>query len=565
MAPEQAVDPAAPGREARGSPRVLALCVPDLPLQRLRRARGGERGAAPGLLAVVHEGRVVACDPAARAQGVRPGDSAVQAEAACAGLELAPLDAAADREALEALAEALLGLVPAVELAPPDALLLDASAARLAAPRPGSPPEEAEALLLGRVLALAGEMGYRCRAALASGKGPARALARHGRGGARPVPPGETAAALAPLPLAALPGIPPDLAAQLAGLGIVEVGALARLPPETLAHRFGLFAGLLLGLSRGEDPAPLAPWEPLRLPEESFDLESPVDSAEPLLFALKRVADRAAARLAGRGLGATRLDLALRLDPRGEARLAVPLARPGAAASAWLLVLRERLLALRLEAPVAGLRLAVGEAAPAPPEQLGLGERPEQLRALETVLARLAARLGEGAAFAAAPADRHRPEAAYRTGPFAGKEGRKGKRTVPRAPGARGAAPAPPLRRGRGRAASTTSLAGEGAARLPPGEEPASPPAAELPRPTRLLASPVALVALGEGGRLAAVRCQGRTHRVLALSPPERLAGEWWTEPFARDYHRALLEGLGACWVYRDGTDGRLWLHGFFD
>jgi protein ImuB len=91
----------------------------------------------------------------------------------------------------------------------------------------------------------------------------------------------------------------------------------------------------------------------------------------------------------------------------------------------------------------------------------------------------------------------------------------------------------------------------------------ARPPRAE--RPTRLLARPQALVALGEGGRLTALRLAGRTLRVLALSPAERLAGEWWSDPFDRDYHRATLEGLGDCWIYRDAGDGRLWLHGFFD
>ena len=94
---------------------------------------------------------------------------------------------------------------------------------------------------------------------------------------------------------------------------------------------------------------------------------------------------------------------------------------------------------------------------------------------------------------------------------------------------------------------------------------PASPPLAEVCRPTRLLPAPLPLVALGEGGRVAAVRCQGRTCRVLSFSRPERLAGEWWSEPFDRDYHRAVVEGLGECWIYRDGADGRLWLHGFFD
>lgn len=516
MGPELAAAGSAPG-----IPRVLALCLPDLPLQRIRRGR--DRGDRP--LAVVHEGRVVCCDPVARAQGVRPGDSAVQAEAACAGIEISPLDPAADEAALEALAEALLQLAPAAEIAPPDGLLLDASAARLLLP-PAAPPEvDAEALLLERAVALAAEQGYRCRAALASGKGPARALARHGGGRGAPVPPGATAAALAPLPLAALPGIPPDVADRLAGLGIADVGSLSRLPPETLAHRFGRLAAALARLARGEDPSPLAPYQPQRLPEEAIELPAPAESAEPLLFAAKRLADRVAARLAGRGLGATRLDLRLRLDPssgQGEARLEVSLARPSAAASRWLLVLRERVFALRLDGPVAGVALAVGEAAPALPEQLALGDRPEELRALETVLSRLAARLGDGAFFAAEPRDRHRPEAAYAPRPFEGKrKGRKG------------------------------------------GD--ASPPLGEPVRPTRLLSAPLPLVALGEGGRLAAVRCRGRIHRVLSLSRPERLAGEWWSEPFDRDYHRALLEDLGECWIYRDGSDGRLWLHGFFD
>jgi len=258
------------------------------------------------------------------------------------------------------------------------------------------------------------------------------------------------------------------------------------------------------------------------LPSEEVELEAPVESAEPLLFALKRLCDRAAARLAGRGLGASRLELVLRLDPAGTARLEIALASPSAAASRWLLVLRERIGTLRLEGAVARARLEVATASPAMPEQLALADRPEHLAALDTVLARLAARLGADGAFAAEPVDRHRPEAAYRAAPF---------RASPRRTGGGG------------------------------GEEDAPPP----PRPTRLLAAPLPLVAEGEGGRLTAVRLEGRAFPVAALSPPERLAGEWWDRPFDREYRRARLDGLGDCWIFRDVATGRLWLHGFFD
>jgi len=523
------------GEGAGGSPRVLALCVPDLPLQRVLRARAavGPEAGVRAPLAVEREGRVVACDAEARARGVRPGDALVQACAACAELETVPVDDGEDRAVLEGLAEALLALAPAVEIAWPDGLLADASGARLLA----EDGDDGEAVLADRAVALAADLGLRCRAAVADGRAPARALARHGAAPA-PVARGASAAALAGLPLAALDLAPP-LASRLAALGLREVGDLARLPADALAHRLGASGLAAWRLAQGDDPSPLVPYVPARLPEERLDLEAPVESSERLLFALKRLCDRVAARLAGRGLGATRLAVALALDPRGEERLEISLALPSSAASRWLLVLRERIGALRLPAPVVAAVLGVAEAAPAPVEQLAIGDRPEQLAALEVVLARLAARLGDGAVFAAHPVDRHRPEAAYRADAFGGKR--------------RGAKDGKGTRNGQ--QPRTTS---------PPGED-ASPPRSALVRPTRLLARPQPLVALGEGGRLTAVRAGGRTLRVVSLSPAERLAGEWWADPFDRDYHRARIEGLGDCWIFRDAGDGRLWLHGFFD
>jgi protein ImuB len=446
----------------------------------------------------------------------------------------------------------MLALAPAVEVAGPDALLLDASAAHLLLPRRrregGAPPprdrgreaapldgpdadamREAEELLARRALAVAADMGYAGRAVIATGRGPARALARHAEGPITWVSPGGAAGALAALPVAAL-GLAPAVAARLGTLGIESAGALARLPEGTLAHRFGPEGVLAARLARGEDGGPLVPYLPETLPEEALELEAPAESAEPLLFGLKRLADRVAARLAGRGLGASRLKIVLRLDPRGEERLLVPLAAATAAPGRWLLPVKEHLFSLRLPAPVVGIRLAAIEVAPAVAEQLAIADRPEALAALDGVLARLSVRLGDAAIFAAEPVDRHRPEAAYRPVPFSARPRRE------EADPGGGRADPPPPGPGEGRS-----------------------------RPTRLLAAPAPIVAEGEGGRVTALRVDGRARAVLAMEGPERLRGEWWSGPFDRDYYRVRLDGLGDCWVFRDGGDGRLYLHGFFD
>jgi protein ImuB len=218
---------------------------------------------------------------------------------------------------------------------------------------------------------------------------------------------------------------------------------------------------------------------------------------------------------------------------RGEERLSIPLAQPSAVGARWLLAWRDRVLALRLPGAVVGVKLAAIEVAVVGAAQLALGDRPEAQAALETVLARLSGRLGDGAVMAAEPVARWRPEAAWRPVPF---------QAAARQPGA--LVP----RRGEAGREATAGL-DEGAA----------------PRPTRLLAEPRPLVATGEGGRVSAVRLGAEVHAVLSFEGPERLRGEWWGAPFDRDYYRARVEGLGDCWIYRDGADGRLHLHGFFD
>lgn len=67
-------------------------------------------------------------------------------------------------------------------------------------------------------------------------------------------------------------------------------------------------------------------------------------------------------------------------------------------------------------------------------------------------------------------------------------------------------------------------------------------------------------------GALRSARVLGRRRAVLAITGPERLGGQWWSETsFQRDYYRVHLEGLGPAWVYRRAGEGRFYLHGLFD
>ena len=502
-------DPAAAAggaRDVRGGPapphaagpRVLALHLPGLPLQRLARGREVVEAGSARPIAVVAEGRVVACDAAARSAGVRPGDTQAQALAACGALRAVAHAPAANLAALRGLAEALLALGPAVEVVAPDALLLDASAAHLvggavarAGAEPGGGALAAEHRLLARARELVAGLGYAARGAVASGRGPALALARHGAEAAVCVAPGREAQALAPLPLDAL-GLGASVAERLAGVGVRSVGELARLPAEGLALRFGAAGAAAARLARGDDPTRLIPYLPETLPEESIELEGVAESAEPVLFVLGRLAERVAARLGGRGLGASRLKLTLHLDPRGEERLLVPLARPSAEPARWLPTLRERLLAVRLPGAVTGVKLTAAEVAACPAAQLAFGDRPEVAAALETVLARLGGRLGDAAVLSAEPVDRHRPEAAWRTGPVPAAAGRGWGRA-----GARRR-----RRCGRHGGEASEAVAGAGGAFWPTDA-----------RPTRLLAAPLPVVATGEGGRVSALRLAGRGPR----------------------------------------------------
>src|SRR5215212_4279304 len=270
-------------------------------------------GAPPGsLTAVVHANRVVACSPAARAEGVRPGLRRREAQSRCPELELLAHDPARDARAFEPVLVAIEQLTPWVEVLHPGEC---AFPARGAARYHGGEPSLVATLAAAVHAALGGRGG--CRVGIADGTFAAGLAARRsgtgppgrwsGAGGGASsqaglvgrhgviVPPGGSRAFLAPFLVATLDR--PDLADLLVRLGLRTLGDLGALPSADLAARFG---------PEGDRAARLA-----------AELDPPADRVDVAAFTAKALADELVTRLDRLGLACTRLRIEAGTD-QGE-------------------------------------------------------------------------------------------------------------------------------------------------------------------------------------------------------------------------------------------------------
>ena len=232
--------------------RVLCVWFPNWPIQRQAALRPELERAA----VVLHAERgsrgsyVVTCSEAAAHRGVRPGIPLAEAAAllgertdrngqSAGAPALRPHEPRADREALTELAVVCQRFTPRVALEAedqPESLLLDIAGCEHLFGGDAPLAEEVAAELEAR--------GYRPRVAIADTPGAAWALAHYGRRG-DVAGRGTILPAGAPLPtlLSSLPAValrlPPDLLHKLRRLGLATIGAILRLPRETLPARFG--------------------------------------------------------------------------------------------------------------------------------------------------------------------------------------------------------------------------------------------------------------------------------------------------------------------------------------
>ena len=85
------------------------------------------------------------------------------------------------------------------------------------------------------------------------------------------------------------------------------------------------------------------------------------------------------------------------------------------------------------------------------------------------------------------------------------------------------------------------------------------------PAALRLLEPPEsAEVAPDAVGAPTTVHWRGRALAVTRADGPERLSGEWWADPYRRDYWRCTT-AAGLLLAYRDRAAGGWWVQGWYD
>lgn len=543
--------------------------------------------------------RLAAVNAAAAALGLAPGMALADARARHPDLAVAEADPTAERALLAAVADLCDRYTPLVALDPPAGLFLDVTGcAHLFG---------GEAALCADLAARLTRLGLTARLAVAATPGAAWAAARcglgsggtpdrdrsgeareggeredreregrerEGRADARRRPAvragrdpsteraadptangwcvlasGEEAAALSPLPVAAL-RLSPAIISALARAGLTRIADLAVLPRAPLAARFG--AGLLTRLDQALGRADEAlVWRrppPVHAVERVF--AEPIVSERDVLLATERLAARLAETLTAHDQGARGLELTLfRLDGAVQ-RLTVGTSRPLRDPAVVRRLIAEKLT--RLVDLDAGYgfdraRLAALAVAPLPPQQAGfeagladgLDGGADAEEELARLVDRLAARLGAERVTRLVAGDSHLPERAG------------------------GAVPV------------------VGFSEPPPAVLDPSPPADLLqqdtrhPRPPRLFVrpEPVEVVAEVPDGPPARFRWRRVEHRVLRAEGPERIAAEWWRDgPAAptRDYFRVETTEGRRFWLYREGlyeretVHPRWYVHGLF-
>jgi protein ImuB len=463
-------------------------------------------------------------------------------------------DVSCEASAHEALVETATGLSPRVEDAAPDIVFADVSGMeRLFEGDSGEHDMGQAAIVSAEALDLP------VRAGIAGNKLAARIAARM-PDSPKVVAAGEETRFLAPLPLNHL-HLDRRLMDTLRRWGVRTLGDFARLPADRTASRLGPAGASAHRAARGIDSSPLAPYHPPPTFHEGMELEWPVVTVDPLLYALRQSLERTRKRLEREDLACALLELELGLEPEGAEHRRIRLPAPTRDIDALLALTRLELESKPPRAPVISFTSITHPDRPRR-GQLTLFGAPEiHPDKLAGTLAHLAARIGSERMGSPRTVDGHLPER-FQTESFDPPPAPK-LRQPPR--GGRGLLAVRVLRPPVALEVITEEGPDAGCSMLdagypPPHQE--SSRVAETSNKTPKLFSSLRLISVAsEAG--ATPRVQGL---VRVAAGPWALEDGWWSDkPVERDYWDVELSGGGLYRVYRDRKTGDWFADGMYD
>ena len=342
------------------------------------------------------------------------------------------------------------------------------------------------------------------------------------------VPSGDTQRFLSGLPVSALP-LSDTLHETFRALGLRRTGDLTSHSRQELEARFGPEGIRAHRFACGEDDRVFRFLRSEALPEAMLALEPPAESLEPLLFVLRHLLARVCDDLAGIGRAAARIEIEMTLEGGERSVAPVSPARPTRREGLLHDLCRAALERVgeeggRLPAPVAELVIRVTRSA-APDARQGdlfVTEWRDPMAAA-AALSRLRARLGEDGVVWPAPRADRRPETRNAWRPVEMQVVSVGDRDC----------------------------------------DPAG-----ISGVLRLLPDPMPVQVKTVDGRPVELRDAVNTRDIATAEGPERLSGDWWKDPYRREYFRACTVDGELLWLYREFRrtgDPRWWLHGWWD
>jgi protein ImuB len=459
--------------------RILSLWFPRLAVERIERLRADVLPVPLAVVAEVEGAQVLASLSAeAEAAGLALGQPLRDATAICPGLVTVAADPLNEARFLGVLRRWAGRFSPWVAEEPPASLMIDLTgAAHLLG---------GEEALLAQVAEDCAALGLTVRAGIADTPGAAWGLARYARAGVVPLrsgdaieqearatrsraakrrgwergggapralpakgaesaviaPPGRLVEALSDLPLAAL-RLEAEVVDRLMRLGLRRVGDLIVLPRAALARRFGMETLRRLDQAMGMEPEPVSPARPALHFAVRLTLPDPIGLRADVEAALDRLLPPLCDKLRAKARGARRVVLqAFRADG-GVAAVEIGLARAADAPDRL-----RPLLHLKLDQIDAGfgidcLRLEVLEHEALSPLQhrgqleateAGLRHGQGNPHALDDLIGRLGARLGQEAITRLHPSDSHVPAKSAQVLMAAWSRAHDGPWPAPRAP-----------------------------------------------------------------------------------------------------------------------------------